>query len=227
MLLLQQSSKKSILEDATERHLQYQQAGRYGLGLPLHKFPEPCYPIHGNTSVISQSSHGSYVEPCQVQAGYYPSNEHADSVTGKWRLAENIVEKPQCVPPLLNTKKQWESVGTIESAPDSGVNMEDDINLPLDARHRILQWMEQGEKNSAQVQQTNYLKNTRTKHQTFNVSPPSLPDHAGQHLQLIAQDRLMPPLPQPDPTNTIEEASRRLSQKNPREKRSKLHHKNR
>lgn len=116
-------------------------------------------------------------------------------------------------------------MGTIASAPDSGVCVEEDHSLMPEERNRILQWMEQGEKEAQPLhlqQPAVNTKNTRTKRQV-----PGQTDQGTLNVQPIAQDPLMPPLPQPDSRNTLEEASRRLTQKNVREKRSRSHHKSR
>ena len=221
-------SKKSILQDATDRHRQFQQAGQFGLGIPAQKLPESCYPIHGNCSIISSSSHVGFVEQCPMSSGYYQNTESIDSANGTWRGCvpnKNMLDSPQCAA-LTNTKKQWESVGTIESAPDSGVSIEEEHSLQPDLKDWIVQWMEQGEKEATELPQQSpgYNKHTRTKHAS---GCPVVPDQGLVNIQPIAQDPLMPPLPQPDSRNTLEEASRRLTQKNSREKRSKSHHKNR
>lgn len=229
MFILQhfRESKKSILQEAADRHRQYQQAGQFGLGIPAQKLPESRYHINGNCSIISSSSHAGFVEQCPVSSAYYQNAEPIESPNGTWRGCvsdKNMLDNPQCAP-LTNTKKQWESVGTIESAPDSGVCVEEDHNLRQNLNW-IVQWIEQGEKEATQLSQqtTAYPKHTRTKHASGHAV---LTDQGTANIQPIAQDPLMPPLPQPDSRNTLEEASRRLAQKNCRERRSKSHHKNR
>lgn len=218
------------MQDAAERHMQFQQIGQLGLGIPAQKFSEPCYTIDRNCTAISSSSHVGYVEQCSIPGGYFPNTEPIDSASRTWRgcaPAPDIKtsDNKQCTL-LTNTKKQWESVGTIASAPDSGVCIEEDHSLLAEERNRILQWMEQGEKEAQPLhlqQPAVNTKNTRTKRQV-----PGQMDQGTLNVQPIAQDPLMPPLPQPDSRNTLEEASRRLTQKNGREKRSRSqHHKSR
>ena len=202
------------MEDAAERHQQYQQFGRIGYTLPP-KYTESHYPSPSNTMPQHYVTIG-YVEQ-QGITGYCPVDScHNPNPT--WHDAEHAVEKRQSVP-LGNAKKQWESLGTIESAPDSGVSIEEDFRLPPETRNRIHEWMELSEKEVPHnIPQGNYGK-PRTK-QSYNSSV-----HGTMHLAPVAQDPLMPPLAQPDSRNTIEEVSRRLSQKDVREKRKS--HKNR
>ena len=179
-------------------------------------FTEPHYPIPSNTMPQHYVPMG-YAEQ-QGITGYCPMNAcHNPNTT--WHDSEPAVEKRQCVP-LGNAKKHWESLGTIESAPDSGVSIEEDYRLPPEKRNRIHKWMEHSEKEAPHnIAQGNYGK-PRTKH-SFNAAAM----HGTMHLAPVAQDPLMPPLSQPDSRNTIEEVSRRLSQKDVREKRKS--HKNR
>ena len=205
------------MEDAAERHQQYQQSGRIGLRLPPPKFPEHHYPIPSNPIPPHYVPIG-YVEQ-QGITGYYPATVDTTHTTNPtWCDPEHGLEKRQCVP-LGNAKKQWESVGTIESAPDSGVSIEEDFSLPPETRNRIYEWMEHNEKEVPHIP-GNYSK-SRTKH-SYNAALHG-PIHGTMHLAPVAQDPLMPPLAQPDSRNTIEEVSRRLSQKDVREKRSKSH----
>ncbi|XP_028395429.1 axin-1-like [Dendronephthya gigantea] len=210
--LRENKKSKSILEDAAERHHQYQQFGRLGLLPP--KFQEPCYPIHPN-SIPSYAMPG-FVEH-QGMSSYYPASvDGSHNGNPTWHKPEHAVEKRQCAAvPLGNNKKQWESLGTIESAPDSGVSIEEELGLHPDARNRILEWMEHSEKEAQLLQQENFNK-PRTK-QSYNNPSVSGP----MHLAPVAQDPLMPPLGPPDSRNTIEEVRRRLKQKNVREKRNK------
>ena len=165
--------------------------------------------------------HTGYVEQHGI-AGYYPASvESCCTANPTWREPEGILEKrPQCAP-LGNSKKQWESVGTIESAPDSGVSIEEDFNLPPETRNRIHEWMELSEKEVLPPTQQGSCNKPRTK-QSYNAGMPG-PLHGTIYLAPVAQDPLMPQLNQPDSRNTIEEVSRRLSHKDAREKRSKSH----
>ena len=163
--------------------------------------------------------HTGYIDQ-QGVAGYYPTSvENGCNANPTWHEPEAILEKrPQCAP-LGNCKKQWESVGTIESAPDSGVSIEEDYNLPPETRNRIHEWMELSEKEVSHMQGN--CGKPRTK-QSYNTGVPG-GLHGTMHLAPVAQDSLMPPLNQPDSRTTIEEVSRRLSHKDVREKRSKSH----
>jgi hypothetical protein len=201
------------LEDAAERHQQYQLISISGYALPP-KFSDSHYPIPSNTIPQHYVPMG-YAEQ-QGIAGYCPVDTcHNPNPT--WHDSEHAVEKRQCVH-LGNTKKHWESSGTIESAPDSGVCVEEDLRLPRETRNRIHEWMEHSEKEVPHVPSGNYNK-LRTK-QPYNAAPMH-----GMHLAPVALDPSMPPLAPPDSRNTIEEVSRRLSQKDVREKRKS--HKNR
>lgn len=199
------------MEDAAERHHQYQQYGRLILQPP--KFQEPCYAIHPN-SIPSYALPGFGEH--QAITGYYPASvDSSHSSNPTWHKPEHAVEKRQCAVPLGNNKKQWESLGTIESAPDSGVSIEEELSLHPDARNRILEWMEHSEKEAQLLQQENFNK-PRTK-QSYNS--PSLPGQ--MQLAPVAQDPLMPPLGAHDSRNTIEEVSRRLVKREKRSKTSK------
>lgn len=162
-----------------------------------------------------------YVEQQGVaEAAYYVTNGDA-SHNGKptWCEPGHALEKRKCVP-LGSAKKQWESVGTIESAPDSGVSMGEDFHLPPETRNRIYEWMEHSEKEVSHTPQRSYDK-PRTK-QLYHAELPGQA-RGTMHLAPVGQDPLMSPLAQPDSHNTIEQVSRRLSQKEGREKRTKSH----
>lgn len=211
------------MEDAAERHHQFQQAGRFGLALPP-KFPDPLYPVPSNQQ-ISPYVHPGYIEKQHGITGYYAPVEPADNCNPVWHRScdtEHVLEKRQCRPlvgPLVNTKKHWESVGTIESAPDSGVSIDkEELNLPPDARSRILQWMEHSEKETQQHAQQGNYKSSRTK-QGYNTGLSGSMGHGSMHAQPNTQGILMAPALQLDSRSTIEEASRRLTH----EKRSKSH----
>lgn len=178
--------------------------------------------MHSGT-IPAPFGHPGYMEQ-QGITRYYPAVESVDNTNPAWHGCEpeHFLENQQCAH-LVNTRKQWESVGTIESAPDSGVSIEENLSMPPENYNRIHQWLEHSEKEVKQhLQQGNYTKNTRTK-QAFNSGLPASIGHGSVHLQPVAQDPLMPPLAPPDSRNTIEEVSRRLSQKNVREKRGKAH----
>lgn len=98
---------------------------------------------------------------------------------------------------------------------------------------RILQWMEQGQeelqRQELHVQKTREQKGTRhhchpgssrtsSKKQSSRSS-----DHYPNHLpsQPVAQDSLMPLLPQPEPGTMLEEVKRRLIERDQNQKRSK------
>ena len=206
-------NKKSILEDAAERHQQFQKYGR--LGLPPPKFTEPCYPNPSRT--VQHYVHPGYIEQ-QGISGYYPvavDNSHGNT----WQESEHAIEKQHCVA-MGNSKKHWESVSNLESAPDSGVSIEEDFSMPPETRNRIHEWMEHNEKETQHIPHGNYKGRTK---QSYNAGGLSGQLHGTMHLASVARDPLMPSLGQPDSLNTMKEVSRRLSQKDASEKRSKSH----
>lgn len=112
---------------------------------------------------------------------------------------------------------------------------DDEIPFLPANRSRIMKWIEEGSRCVAEES----MKHSRHQRQQAHSSSParsssrgkptSRPDKYISHRpnQPIAQDPMMPPLPQPEPSTVLEEAKRRLIEKHESERKSRHHNKQR
>ena len=109
---------------------------------------------------------------------------------------------------------------------------DDDIPFLTENHHRILQWIEEGEKfaheESLRVSKSHRHHSPSTRSgarskQSYGGSTRQSEKSTPRHLpsQPIASDPLMPPLSQPNPSSVLEETKRRLIEVKESERRSK------
>lgn len=150
---------------------------------------------------------------------------------------------PRPKPPAPEMKETAVEPQSSDPAKDGNVwevrpnRRDDDIPfLPVN-RHRILQWMEEGEQSLRSPSRESkphrhHSPSTRTSSRSRQSTAGSIRQSeksSSRHLpnQPIASDPLMPPLPAPHASSVLEETNRRLIELKETERRSKHHTKQR
>lgn len=140
-----------------------------------------------------------------------------------------------------NTEQMWDSPDIndqLDAVADEEIKQiprDDNLRMITVDHHRILQWMEQGQeelqRDELQRQRSRDQKGLKHHYPSHSVSSRSCSKKqsskssdrypSNMPSQPVAQDPLMPPLPQPEPGTMLEEVKRRLIERDQNQKRGK------
>lgn len=185
-------------------------------------------PVQDDTTSISTSNHSSSKSTsANATAGSGAVNSSSSDSTHKRsrsrhasKSSRHESDKPCEQAPHLHRES---------SKPHKDINIPADDNIPFLTinHHRILKWMEMGE------EELQKQKTTKARHQSKSRQSSSSSrtgeSYSGQYQpnQPIAQDPMMPLLPQPEATTVLGEVRRRLMETKENDRRSKHNQKHR
>ena len=184
---------------------------------------------HSSTYSKASATNGTSTMKDSLGSGHTNKSSHSHSSSKTSKQEVENAERPW-EPQDINDQLDAVAYEEMKRAP-----RDDDIPMITVDHQRILQWIEQGaeelQRQELQRQRSRDQKALKHHSQSHSVSSRSCSkkqssrssDRYPNHLpsQPIAQDPLMPPLPQPEPGTMLEEVKRRLVEKNQSQKRSK------
>ncbi|EDO44861.1 predicted protein [Nematostella vectensis] len=228
-------SKKSILQEAIENK---QRQGKIPLcTMAMSALP----PMQDDASSLSASNHGSSSSKstnAQVTAGSTVRDSSSSGSTHRRsRHSHHSTKTPkqeqECADKDSDlASAQGKDPSRSNTKPANTARPDDCIPFLTLNHQRILQWMEMGEEELRQQKtqkvrhQSPSSSSSRGSSKSRQSSSTKGSEHYSNHKpsQPIAQDPLMPPLPQPEATTVLGEVARRLVATKEMDKKSRHHH---